>query len=397
VRPTVVALLCLLAAAVGAAGVVFAGERGGWLHDGATQTVLVRQPLDRMSVPSTIIVSKPVLAPGFQPRRIFAERSPGVVTVFSYFGSKSAESTLDEGSGFVVSRAGLVLTAAHVITSTAGTPGLATPASAVYVQFGDGDRVKARVVGWDLYDDVGVLRVNPSTHELVPVPLGSSANVAVGDPVAAIGSPFGNQASLSVGVVSARRTIPSLTTEYDLFDAIQTDAPINQGNSGGPLLDAGGRAIGVNAQIGSSSGLGFEGVSFAVPIDAARRSLSQLLASGQVAYAYAGLKTEDLTPGIAKRFGYRASRGALVDVVTAGGPAARAGLRPGTHDVVYAGQEITIGGDAITAIDGAPVVNSDDVARLVAERFVPGEVAWFTVERGRRHLVVSVELGDRPR
>jgi len=227
VRPTVVALLCLLAAAVGAAGVVVAGERGGWLHDGATQTVLVRQPLDRMSVPSTIIVSKPVLAPGFQPRRIFAERSPGVVTVFSYFGSKSAESTLDEGSGFVVSRAGLVLTAAHVITSTAGTPGLATPASAVYVQFGDGDRVKARVVGWDLYDDVGVLRVNPSTHELVPVPLGSSANVAVGDPVAAIGSPFGNQASLSVGVVSARRTIPSLAPHdpvaYDRVRPLRRD------------------------------------------------------------------------------------------------------------------------------------------------------------------------------
>jgi S1-C subfamily serine protease len=396
VRPPLVVLLCLLAAVVGAAGVLFAGEQGGWLH-GGTQTVLVRQPLDRMSVPSTIVVSKPVLAPGFQPRRIFAERSPGVVTVFSYFGSKSASSTLDEGSGFVVTKSGLVLTAAHVITSTTGTPGLATPASAVYVQFGDGDRVKARVVGWDLYDDVGVLRLSPSTHRLVPVPLGSSAAVAVGDPVAAIGSPFGNQASLSVGVVSARRTIPSLTTEYDLFDAIQTDVPINQGNSGGPLLNAGGRAIGINAQIGSSSGLGFEGVSFAVPIDAARRSLAQLLASGQVVYAYAGLKTEDLTPGIAKRFGYRASHGALVDVVTAGGPAARAGLRPGMRDVLYAGQEITIGGDAITAIDGAPVASSDDVAQLVAERFVPGEVVWFTIERGGRHLVVAVELGGRPR
>jgi S1-C subfamily serine protease len=350
-----------------------------------------------MSVPSTIVVSKPVLARGFQPRRIFAARSPGVVTIFSYFGAKSAGSTLDEGSGFVVSKAGLVLTAAHVITSTAGTPGLATPASAVYVQFEDGDRVKARVVGWDLYDDVGVLSVSPAMHALVPVPLGSSAGVSVGDPVAAIGSPFGNQASLSVGVVSARRTIPSLTTEYDLFDAIQTDAPINQGNSGGPLLDASGRAIGINAQIGSSTGLGFEGVGFAVPIDAVRRSLTQLLASGQVAYAYAGLKTEDLTPGIAKRFGYRATQGALVDVVTAGGPAARAGLRPGTHDVLYAGQEITIGGDAIVAIDGAAVASSDDVAQLVAERFVPGEVAWFTVERHGRRLVVPVELGSRPR
>ena len=143
--------------------------------------------------------------------------------------------------------------------------------------------------------------------------------------------------------------------------------------------------------------MGFEGVSFAVPIDSARRSLSQLLASGEVDYAYAGLKTEDLTPGIATRYGYRATHGALVDVVTEDGPAARAGLRPGTHNVLYAGQEITVGGDAIVAIDGAPVASSDDVAQLVAERFVPGEVAWFTIVRGKRHLIVPVELGARPR
>lgn len=392
-RASLVVLLCLLAGVVGATGVLFAGERGGWLT-GNPQTVLVRQPLDRQSIPATIVISKPVLARGFEPRRIFSERASGVVTVFSYFGSKPSGSTLEEGSGFVVSTSGLVLTAAHVITSTAGSPSLAAPAGVVYVQFRDGDRVKARVVGWDLYDDVGVLEVSPSMHSLTPVPLGSSDDVAVGDPVAAIGSPFGNQASLSIGIVSARRTIPSLTTEYDLFGAIQTDAPVNQGNSGGPLLNAAGRVIGINAQIGSSSGTGFEGVSFAVPIDSARRSLSQLLQSGEVSYAYAGLKTEDLTPGIARRFGYAATRGALVDAVS--GPAARAGLRPGKRDVVYAHQEITVGGDAIIAIDGAPVFNSDDVAQLVAERFVPGEVAWFTVLRGKHQLIVAVVLSDRP-
>jgi S1-C subfamily serine protease len=395
VRPSHVALLCLLAALAGAGGVIVAAERGGWLH--GSQTVLVRTPLSRDTTAPTVVVSKPVLARGFQPQRIFAERAPGVVTVFSYYGSQPASSIIEQGSGFVVNRSGIILTAAHVIVSTTGTSALATPAHAVYVQFTDGDRVRADIVGWDPYDDVGVLKVNPHAHVLVPVPLGSSTGVEVGQPVAAIGSPFGNAASLSVGVVSGTgRTIPSLTTSYDLFDAIQTDAPINEGNSGGPLLDARGDVIGINAQMQSSLEAGFEGVGFAVPVDSVKRSLTQLLASGHVPYAYLGLKTENLTPAIAARFGYRARFGALVDVVTKGGPAARAGLRPGTRKVVFEGQELTVGGDAIVAIDGSPVASSDAVAALVAERLVPGEVAWFTVVRAGHERVVPIVLGARP-
>src|SRR5262249_5733927 len=162
-------------------------ENGGGT-DG-TQTVLVREPLQRSSLPATVVVSKPVLARGFSPQKIYAERNPGVVTVFAYFGAKAVGTTLEEGSGFVVDRTGDILTAAHVITSTSGSA-LAAPAREVYVQFDDGDRVRAQVVGWDPYDDVGVLRVPPSAHNLTPVPLGNSSAVAVGQPVAAIGSPF---------------------------------------------------------------------------------------------------------------------------------------------------------------------------------------------------------------
>ncbi len=232
-------------------------------------------------------------------------------------------------------RTGILLTAAHVIASSEGSSPLPAPARAVYVQFNDGDRVAAQVIGWDPYDDIGVLRVSPSAHKLVPVPLGSSADVRVGQPVAAIGTPFGVSASLSVGVVSGiGRTIPSIATAYDLFDAIQTDAPINDGNSGGPLLDAQGDVIGINAQIRSSLESGFEGVAFAVPIDSAKRSLTQLLTSGHVAYAYLGLQTEDLTPAIAKAFGFKARHGAIVDSLAAhNGPAAIAGLRSG-HRIV---------------------------------------------------------------
>jgi S1-C subfamily serine protease len=396
VRPALVVALCILAALAGAGGVLFAVEQGGWT-DGGSQTVLVREPLVRSSLPATVVVSKPVLARGFSPQRIYDTRGPGVVTIFSYFGRNAASSTLQEGSGFVVDRSGVVLTAAHVVVSAGGSAALAAPARSVYVQFADGDRVPAQIVGWDPYDDVGVLRVRPSAHALVPVPLGSSAGVAVGQPVAAIGSPFGVVASLSVGVVSGTgRTIPSLTTAYNLYDAIQTDAPINQGNSGGPLLDAKGRVIGINAQIRSSLEQGFEGVSFAVPIDSAKRSLDQLLASGHVAYAYLGLQTEDLTPGIAKAFGYPAAQGAIVNSVAKGGPAASAGLHAGHRTVLWQNERLTIGGDAIVAIDGTPVRSSDDVARLVAERMVPGEAAWFTLIRNGKTLVIPVTFGARP-
>ncbi len=154
--------------------------------------------------------------------------------------------------------------------------------------------------------------------------------------------------------------------------------------------------IGINAQIRSSLESGFEGVAFAVPIDSAKRSLTQLLTSGHVAYAYLGLQTEDLTPAIAKAFGFTALHGAIVDSVAHDGPAALAGLRPGHRIVLWQDQRLTLGGDAIVAIDGLPVTGSNDVARLVAERMVPGEPAWFTVVRNGRTQVIPVTLGARP-
>ena len=372
-----------------------AAERGGWMR--ATQIVLVRTPLSRETPAPPVVLSKPVLSRGFRPQRIFSERAPGVVTVYASFGSLPANAVTEQGSGFVVTRSGVVLTAAHVIVSKTGAAAAATLARAVYVQFEDGDRVRAAVVGWDPYDDVGVLKVSPRAHVLDPLPLGSSSAVAVGQPVAAIGSPLGNPTSLSVGVVSGTgRTIPSLTTNFDLFDAIQTDAPINEGNSGGPLLNAAGEVIGINTQIQSSPESGFEGIGFAVPVNSVKRSLARLLVSGRVAYAYLGLETENLTPAIGERFGYPALYGALVDVVAKGGPAARAGFMPGRRRVLFDGQVLTVGGDAIIAIDGSPVASSDAVAALVAERLSPGEVARFTLVRDGRTRVVPVVLGERP-
>jgi S1-C subfamily serine protease len=220
---------------------------------------------------------------------------------------------------------------------------------------------------------------------------------AVGEPVAAVGSPFGNANSLAVGVVSATgRSIDSLTSEYDVADAIQTDAPITHGNSGGPLFDARGQVIGINAQIRTESGQA-EGVGFAIPINAAKRSFSQLVRNGRVTYAYVGVNAEDLTPTIARRFGYTVQRGAVIATVVPEGPGARAGLRGGTSERELNGFEVRVGGDVVVRIANRPVRSADDLVRVVSENLLPGQVIRFTVVRDGRRLVIPVRLGERPR
>jgi 2-alkenal reductase len=229
------------------------------------------------------------------------------------------------------------------------------------------------------------------------VPLGDSSRVVVGEPVAAMGAPFGNQNSLAVGVVSAtRRSIDSLTSDYTVADAIQTDAPITHGNSGGPLFDARGLVIGINAQIRSESGQA-EGVGFAIPINAAKRSFEQLVQNGRVAYAYVGVNAEDLTPTIARRFDYNVERGAALACVVPKSPGAKAGLRGGTEKRQLNGFEFRVGGDVVVAIGNAPVRDADDLVRVVSETLLPGQVARFTVLRDGKKLVVPVKLGERPK
>jgi 2-alkenal reductase len=370
------------------------GQLTGWTDSSSTTTVFRTSPLQPGPTAATAAVkpgAKPLPGNGFSPSSIYARRSPGVVTIVSVYGNDSGYTR--QGSGFVVSPQGYILTNSHVITTAGDTP-VAQPADSVFIEFQDRDRAEAKIVGWDVFDDVGLVKVDPSAHPLAPVPLGNSAAAVVGEPVAAIGSPFGNENSLAVGVVSAvHRSVDSLTSSFNLVDAIQTDAPINHGNSGGPLFDVRGRVIGINAQINSRSGEA-EGVGFAVPINSAKRSMQQLIATGSVSYAYVGVETTDLTPALARRFGYGVQRGAVVTDVLDGSPAAKSGLRPGRKTASAFGVDFPRSGDVIVSINGRRVAGSEDIARIVTS-LRPSQVARFTVERGDARLVLPVRLGER--
>ena len=399
-RPGALAAVSLVSAVIGGLVVLGLGAATGKLGERRTETVVV--PSLRGEVPTeqpaaVRATAGPLPGDDFDPAKLYASRADGVVTVYAIFDERTTSGDAAQGSGFVVSDEGYVLTNSHVIT-TAGegdSPGDVEAAQRVFLEFRDGGRAPATVVGWDLFADVGVLKVEPRHHALTAVPLGDSASVTVGEPVAAIGSPFGEQSSLAVGVVSAtRRSIPTLTSQYVITDAIQTDAPINRGNSGGPLFDARGRVIGINAQIRSESGTA-EGVGFAVPINAAKRSLEQLVRRGKVSYAYVGIATDDLTPELARRLGLDVRRGALVTEVN-DGPAREAGLRAGAQVLELNGREIQVGGDVVVAIGDRPVRSGDDLVRIVAGELVPGEVVNFSIVRGTRRVDLPVTLAERP-
>ena len=336
---------------------------------------------------------------GFDPRRIYRDEAPGVVTVVSLFGAQGLDSVLgggnDQGgvgSGFVVSRNGEIATNAHVVTTGEGNE--IERARQVYVEFADGNQVEAKIVGHDPNADIAMLKVDPKGLTLRPLPLAESDAVQVGTPVAAIGSPFGEKQSLSVGVVSAiDRAIDSLT-EFQISGAIQTDAAINPGNSGGPLVDGGGRVIGVNQQIKSRSG-GGEGVGFAVPADVVRRSLDQLRENGKVRYAYLGVQSVELYPQLVQRFDLPIGKGAWLQVVQPDSPGEDAGLRGGRGEVQFQARSFAEGGDIITRIGDRKVEDPDDLSEAV-QLFDPGQKVKVELYRDGDKRTVDLTLGERP-
>jgi S1-C subfamily serine protease len=338
-------------------------------------------------------------APGFNARQIYSDASRGVVTVVSVFGDNSSLGAGGgQGSGFVIGDNGEIVTNAHVVTDAQATgQSEINQADEVFVEFSDRNQVPAEVIGFDPNADVALLKIDPDGLDFEPLDFGDSDAVEVGTPVAAIGSPFGQEQSLSLGIVSATdRSIESLT-DFNIDGALQTDASINPGNSGGPLIDPEGRVIGVNQQINTTSG-GNEGVGFAVPANLVQRSIEDLRDDGEAKYAFIGVTSIPLYPQLADKLDVNAPTGSLIVEVTEDSPAAEAGLRGAGEDpetITFQGQDIEVGGDVIVSVNGEKLVGESDLSRLITAAR-PGDTVEVEIIRDGDRKTVDVKLEERP-
>jgi S1-C subfamily serine protease len=334
----------------------------------------------------------------FNAAGIYERAAPAVVTVLSIFGENASPlgGGAGQGSGFVISDEGEIVTNAHVVTTggAGNGGGRLKPANQVFVEFSDRNRLEAEIVGYDGDADVALIEVDPSGLDLKSLQLSDRNEYAVGEPVAAIGSPFGEEQSLSLGIISATdRSIQSLT-QFTVDNAIQTDASINPGNSGGPLLDGQGDVIGVNQQIETSSGTN-SGVGFAIPVSAVNYSLEQLRENGSVDYAYLGVTTQAVWPQLADHLDLDTETGALISEVVPDGPADDAGLNGADGEETFQGAPIETGGDVIVAVDGQRLETESDLAELIS-RQRPGQTVTLEILRDGGSEEIDVELEPRP-
>lgn len=346
------ALAAALVVGIGLGAVAFATlDEGG--------TTVVRQV--------TVEGSEPVAQGGLPASEIYDRSQDSVVEIAARGGTGRAQ-----GSGFVYDERGHIVTNQHVVAG----------ASAIAVRFANGLEREAELVGTDASTDLAVIRVNAPPSLLQPLGLADSSAVKVGDAVFALGSPFGLEGTLTSGIVSALHRQITAPNNFTITDTIQTDAPINHGNSGGPLLDDRGRVIGVNAQIESESG-GSDGVGFAIPANTVRSIVRQLIATGEVRHAYLGVRMSSVDSGVA------------ITEVVAGGPAARAGLQAATGSRIEDGQEVPTGGDVIVEFDGEQITSPTALQSAVDAR-QPGETVTVTVIRNGSRQTIEVTLGVRP-
>ncbi|MHB9053341.1 MAG: S1C family serine protease [Thermoleophilia bacterium] len=344
-----------------------------------------------VTVPSSSSGSQLTSAPvptggGMDPQQIYQKYADSVVQIVSTFQGggnnifHQSQAQRGVGSGFVVTAEGYILTNAHVVTSET-TP--AQKATDIEVNFKNGKKAKATIVGYDLTSsDIAVIKVDPSGLDLVPAVLGDSDKVNVGEPVVAIGSPFGIDyaSTLTSGIVSGtKRTVESPSAGFSIQNAIQTDAAINPGNSGGPLINSRGEVIGLNEQIASSSG-GSEGVGFAVPINTAKQAMDQILSNGTVEYAWLGVVGQTVTSDLAKQQNLPTDKGAIITDIVSGAPAEQAGLQKG---------------DIITAIDGQAMTRMEDVSGYLTQHH-PGDTVKVTYMRGSDSHDIDIQLAKRP-
>jgi len=350
-------------------------------------------------VAETSTAPSPRLAPssdGMSINEIYQRDASGVVRVNATNNSTSSSGsgnpfrvpqTSALGSGFVIDKTGHIVTNYHVVEG----------ADVVTVSFSNRDTVKAELVGADPSTDLAVLRVNASADALTPLPLGNSDDVRVGDPVVAIGNPFGLDRTATSGIVSALQRLITAPNRFTIDHVIQTDAPINHGNSGGPLLNARGQVIGVNTQIetGGDMATGNVGIGFSIPSNTVKDVVAQILRTGHVDHAYLGISGQALTPDVTATYNLPVNSGVLVESVTNDSGADKAGLQGGQKQVVVAGETFVLGGDIIVSFDGRKISSIEELRDAVAGK-QPGDKVSLVIYRDAKRTSVTVTLGRQP-
>ena len=312
---------------------------------------------------------------GLSVAEVVKRKSPAVVSI-----SNETTQGGSLGSGFLIDAAGHIITNAHVVDS----------ASKTTVTFKDGTEAKGTILGVDTSTDVAVVKIDKVPTGVSPLPLGNSGGLTVGQEVVAIGNPYGYAGTATTGIVSALERVIESPSGFTIQNAIQTDAAINQGNSGGPLFDRDGRVIGINSQIASQNG-GNVGIGFAVPIDTVRPIVASIIASGKAQHAWIGIQGRELTPGLAEKLGLVGKRGVIVASLDDRGPANDAGMKAADS----ADAAVPKGGDLIVAINGTPIADMADVSKAVASRKV-GDQITLTVLRDGKSETLTLTLKDRP-
>ena len=370
----------LLAAVLGAGAALAVDEAVG----GEGGTTVIREVASASEAPASF-----ESAEGRTIGDIYSSSARGVVQVIAtqvssdnpFFGPQETRAS---GSGFLIDKAGHIVTNYHVIEG----------AREVQVNFSGDDRMDAKVVGSDPSSDIAVLQIDAQARALTPLLLGDSETVRVGDAVIAIGNPFSLERTVTAGIVSALQRRITAPNGFAIDEVIQTDAAINRGNSGGPLLNADGRVIGVNAQIETETG-GNVGIGFAIPINTVKEVVSQLIESGKVEHAYLGVEMATIDETLAETFNLPVDQGVLVMRVHDDSPAERAGLKGGTTNVVVDGESYLLGGDIIMKAEDEEIESADELGNIVASKD-PGEEVELEIRREGETQTITVTLGRRP-
>jgi S1-C subfamily serine protease len=372
---------------------------GAALVGGLDTTTTVREIASPLPAPVSLNEASAGKPDALSVNAIYKHAAPGVVQVtateitsapsvdpFFGFAFPAQQKSEALGSGFVIDKAGHIVTNYHVVEH----------ARSVEVSFSNNESMKAKVVGTDPSTDVAVLKVDAHGRALTPLALGNSDAVRVGDPVVAIGNPFGYDRTVTAGIVSALQRVIQAPNSYSIDHVIQTDAALNKGNSGGPLLDARGNVIGVNSQIAADSGSGGNvGIGFAVPINTVTTVTAQIIKTGHAEHAFLGISVKAIDPNAAKLLHLPATHGLLVATVEPGGGGAKAGLHAGSANAMLAGETYPLGGDLITKVDSTTLYSLDQL-RDVIDQKQPGDSVQLQVYRGGQQRTVTVKLGRQP-